>query len=220
MSIEFVTFLKKHGILSQFSAPGNPQQNGVVERSNRTLLDMVRSMMSLSTLPLSFWGYALETTTYILNMVPSKSVPKTPMEMWTGRKVILSHIRIWGCLAYVLKQSFDNLDANSELCWFIGYPKGTRGYNFYSKSDMKVFVSTNAKFMKEEYIMNHIIRDMNEWTEKTKFPSIQDNVVLVDPQPLILDTDKPNMPRRSGKIIRPPVKLTLMGESSLTIPDT
>ena len=78
-------------------------------------------------------------------------------------------------------------------------------------------MNTNAKFMEEEYIMNHIIRDMNEWTEKTKFPSIQDNVVPVNPQPLILDTDTPNMPRHSRRVIRPPVKLTLMGESSLTI---
>ena len=118
--------------------------------------------MSLSTLPLSFWGYALETLAYILNMVPSKSVTKTPMEMWTGRKLILSHIRLWGCPAYVLKQSSDKLDVKSELCWFVGYLKGTRGYNFYNKYDMKVFVSTNAKFMEEEYIMNHIIMDMNE----------------------------------------------------------
>ena len=82
---------------------------------------------------------------------------------------------------------------------------------------MKVFVSTNAKFMEEEYIMNHIIRDTNEWTKKTEFPSIKDNVVHVDPQPLIPNTDTPNMPRRSRRVIRPPVKLTLMGESYLTI---
>ena len=105
-------------------------------------------------------------------MVPSKSVPKTPMEMRTGWKLSLSHIHIWGCPAYVLKQSFDKLDAKSELCCFVGYPKGIRGYYFYSKSNMKVFVSTNFKFMEEEYIMNHIIRDMNEWMEKTEFPSI------------------------------------------------
>ena len=219
MSIEFVSFLKEHGILSQFSVLGTPQQNGVVERRNRTLLDMVRSMISLSTSPLSFWGYALETT-YILNMVSSKSVPKTPMKMWTGRKLILSHISIWGCTAYVLKQSSDKFDARSELCWFVGYPKCTKGYYFYSKSDMKVFVSTNVKFMEEEYIMNQIIRDMNDWTKKSEFPSIQDNVVPIDPQPLIPDTDTPNMPRRSGRVIRPPVKLTLMGESSLTIPES
>ena len=93
----------EHGILSQHSALGTLQQNGVAERKNRTLLDMVMSMMSFSTLPLSFWGYALETTTYILNVVLSKSVPKTPMEMWTCRKLNLSHICIWGCPAYVLR---------------------------------------------------------------------------------------------------------------------
>ena len=94
MSIEFVSSLKDHRILSHFSDLGTPQQNGVAERRNRTLLDMVRSMISLSTLPLSFWGYALEIVAYILNMVPSKSVPKIPMEMWIGRKLILSHILI------------------------------------------------------------------------------------------------------------------------------
>ena len=76
---------------------------------------------------------------------------------------------------------------------------------------------TNAKFMEEEYIMNHIIRDINEWTKKTESLSIQDNVVHVDSQPLILNTNTPNMPHHSGRVIRPLFKLTLMGESSLTI---
>ena len=69
-----------------------------------------------------------------------------------------------GCPDYVLKQSYDKLDEKAKLCWFVGYPKDTKDYNFYNKYDIKVFVSTNAKFMEEEYIMNHIIRDMNEWT--------------------------------------------------------
>ena len=128
--------------------------------------------MSFSILPLSFWGYALGTTAYILNMVPSKSIPKTPMEMLTSRKLNFSHICIWSCLTYVLKQSSNKLDAKSKLCCFVRYPKVARGYYFYSKSGMKVFVSTKAKFMEEEYMMNHIIRDMNEWTKKTEPPSI------------------------------------------------
>ena len=84
---EFRDYLSEQGITSQLSAPGVPQQNGVAERRNRTLMDMVRSMMSYSDLPNSFWGYALETTAYILNLVPSKSVPITPTELWTGRLV-------------------------------------------------------------------------------------------------------------------------------------
>ena len=78
LSGEFKSYLAQEGIISQLSSPGTPQQNGVSERRNRTLLDMVRSMLSYSSLPESFWGYALETAAYILNLVPSKSVSKTP----------------------------------------------------------------------------------------------------------------------------------------------
>ena len=61
---------------------GTPQRNGVSERRNRTLLYMVRSMMYLTDLPLSFWGYALETAAFTLNTAPSKSVETTPYELW------------------------------------------------------------------------------------------------------------------------------------------
>ena len=106
--------------------------------------------MNLHTQSIEQQEFALETVAYILNMVPSKLAPKTPMEKWTRRKLNLSHIRIWGCSAYVLKQSSDKLDANSKLFWFVRCPKGIRDYYFYNKSDMKVLVSTNAKFMVED----------------------------------------------------------------------
>ena len=81
MSQEFDDHLKDCGILSQLTPPGTPQLNGVSERSKRTLLDMVRSMMSLADLPVSFWGYALETAAHTLNRSPSKAVEKTPYEL-------------------------------------------------------------------------------------------------------------------------------------------
>jgi hypothetical protein len=74
--------------------PGELQQNGVAERRNRTLMDMVRSMISYSTLPVSLWMKALKTAIHILNRVLSKSVPKTPYEMWTGRVPSLNHLRV------------------------------------------------------------------------------------------------------------------------------
>ena len=76
LSYEFGLHLIQCGIVSQLMPPGTPQRNGAPERCNRTLLDIVRSMMSLTDLPLSFWGYALETTTFTLNRAPSKS------ELW------------------------------------------------------------------------------------------------------------------------------------------
>ena len=75
-------------------ALGTPQQNGVVERRNRTLLDMVKSMLSYLTLPISFWGYALNTAMYLLNLVPLKSVLKIPIELWIGRKPSMRHLHI------------------------------------------------------------------------------------------------------------------------------
>ena len=84
LSNEFIDHLVQNGILSQLSAPRMPQQNGVVERRNRTFLDMTRSMMSYSELPVFLCGYALEIAAYTLNHILSKSVPKTPRELWSG----------------------------------------------------------------------------------------------------------------------------------------
>ena len=97
MSYEFGLLIKQYGIVSQLMPPGTPQCNGVSERRNRTLLDMVRSMMSLIDLPLSFWGYALETAAFKLNRAPSKSVETTPYEQWFGKKPKLSFLKVWGC---------------------------------------------------------------------------------------------------------------------------
>ena len=83
--------------------PETPQLNGVSERHNSTLLDIVQSMMSLTDLPLSFWGYALETTTFTFNRAPSKSVEMTPCELWFSKKPKLLFLEVWGCDAYVKK---------------------------------------------------------------------------------------------------------------------
>ena len=110
MSYEFGVHLKQCGIVSQLTPPGTPQRNGVSECRNCTLLDMVRSMMSLTDLPLSFWGYALETAAFTLNRAPSKSVETTPYELWFGKKQKLSFLKVWGCDAYV--KSFILISSN------------------------------------------------------------------------------------------------------------
>ena len=103
--------------------PGTPQHNGVSERHNRTLLDIVQSMMYLTDLPLSFWGYALETAAFTLNRAPSKSVEMTPYELWFGKKPKLSFLKVWGCDAYVKKFQADKLEPKADKCIFIGHPK-------------------------------------------------------------------------------------------------
>ena len=105
-------------------------------------------MISYSSLPVNFWGYAISTAVNILNVVPSKSISKTPLELWNGRKPSLRHYHIWGCLAHVLNKKANKLESCTEVYLFVGYPKGTRGRIFYSPKDKKVFVSTHATFLK------------------------------------------------------------------------
>ena len=86
--------------------------------------------MSYASLPVSFWGYTLEIAQYRLNLVPSKAIFTTPKELWTGRKPSLGHVRIWGSPAHMLKRDPCKLELRSEVCLFVGYPRGTKGYLF------------------------------------------------------------------------------------------
>ena len=146
LSYEFGLHLKQCEIVSQLTPPGTPQCNGVSERRNRTSVDMVRSMMSLIGLSLSFWGYALETVAFTFNRAPSKSIETTSYELWFSSKPKLSFLKVWGCDAYVKKFHPDKLKPKSEKCVFIEYPKVTIGYTFYHKSEGKLFVAKMDPF--------------------------------------------------------------------------
>ncbi|GJV04595.1 retrovirus-related pol polyprotein from transposon TNT 1-94 [Tanacetum coccineum] len=133
--------MKSYGIVSQHTPPYTPQHNGVSERRNQTLLDMVRSMMNLTTLPKSFWGYALESVICILNIVPTKKVEMTPYEIWYGKAPKLSYLRVWGCETLVKQDTSDKLNRRSIKCIFGGYPKETMSYYFYYPLENKIFVA-------------------------------------------------------------------------------
>ena len=152
LSYEFGLQLKQCEIVSLHTPPGTPQCNGVSERHNCTLLDMVRSMMSLTDLSLSFWGYALETAAFTLNRAPSKFVEMTPYELWFGKKHKLWFLKVWGCDTYVKRLQPDKLEPKSEKCVFIGYPKKTIGYTFYHRSEGKIFVAENGSFEEKEFL--------------------------------------------------------------------
>ncbi|KAL0400368.1 UNVERIFIED_CONTAM: hypothetical protein Sradi_2380100 [Sesamum radiatum] len=112
---------------------------------------MVRSMMSLTELRPSFWGYALDTAAKLLNIALSKSVPRTPYEIWHGKPASYKYLRVWGSPAYVKRLVGDKLDSRSSLCRFIGYSKETVGYYFYDPTEQKIFVSRNAVFLEKVF---------------------------------------------------------------------
>ena len=113
---------------------------------------MVRSMMSYTDLPISLWGFALQTASYILNRVPSKFVSTTPYEIWNGRKPSLKHVKIWGCPAFIKRLKSDKLDVKSIKGRFVGYPKDSLGFCFYLPAEQLIVVSRDAIFLEKEFL--------------------------------------------------------------------
>ncbi|RVW79209.1 Retrovirus-related Pol polyprotein from transposon TNT 1-94 [Vitis vinifera] len=142
----FAKYLMECGIVPQYTMPGTPSQNGVAERRNRTLKDMVRSMISHSTLPESLWGEADST-----HEVPSKAVAKTPYELWTSKKPSIRHLHVWGCPAEArpYKPNEKKLDSRTVSCYFVGYSKRSRGFKFYDPLTRSFFETGNAKFIED-----------------------------------------------------------------------
>ena len=115
-SKEFISFCSEHKIERHFSTPYTPQQNGVVVRKNRTILDMTRAMLKNKNLPKVFWGEAVSTAAYLLNGAPTKSLEgKTPHEGWTRRKPSVEHLKAFGGIVFVktLGKSLRKLDDRS-----------------------------------------------------------------------------------------------------------
>lgn len=100
-SQEFQLFCETHGIQRHLTAPYSPQQNGVVERRNRTLMEMTRSILKHMNVPNYLWGEAVRHGTYIINRVATRVlVSKTPYEAFKLRKPNIEHLRIFGCIGY------------------------------------------------------------------------------------------------------------------------
>ncbi|GJW91054.1 retrotransposon protein, putative, ty1-copia subclass [Tanacetum coccineum] len=209
MSQEFLDHLKDHGIIAHRTPPYTPQHNGVSERRNRTLLDMVRSMMSQTTLSKSFSDYALETAARILNMVPTKKVEKIPYEVWHRQAPKLSYLKVWGCEAFVKRDTLtkpDKLEPRSIKCIFIGYPKETMGYSFYYPPENKVLVARNAKLLENSLITQEAsgsLEDLEINQEEDTHPSIgtslhheEDDLEIDEPQSDIIPICRSTRTRR------------------------
>jgi transposase InsO family protein len=130
-SNEFNDFCVTQGIKRQLTAAYTPQQNGVSERKNRTLLNIVRSMLSCRNVPKRFWPEAIKWATYIMNRCPTVSVKSvTPEEAWCNIKPSVHHFRVFGCLAYahVPNSQRKKLDSKSIKCVHLGISDESKAY--------------------------------------------------------------------------------------------
>ena len=128
---EFVDFCKHHGIKKKTTTRYTPQQNGVAERKNCTIMNMVRSLLRARKLSKDYWAEVVACSVYILNRSPTSSVQGRVLEeKWSGLKVTVSHFRIFGCLAFahVPEELRKRLDDRSEKYIFIGYSEQSKAY--------------------------------------------------------------------------------------------
>lgn len=151
MSKEFILFCKANSIHRELTAPYIPEQNGVAERKNHTVMEMTRSLLQAKGLSNQFWVEAVATSVYLLNLSPTRAVMnQTPFEAWRGTKIFVSHFRVFGCIAYALvnSQVRQKLDENFEKCIFVGHCTQSKAYRLFNPLSGKIVISKNVVFDK------------------------------------------------------------------------
>jgi hypothetical protein len=148
---QFTTYLHTMGIERQVTVARTPQQNGVAERANRTIMEAARSMLHAAGLPLEFWEYAVLTAVYLRNRSPTRALTDaTPYEAWRGDKPDLSHLRAFGCRAYMHLDSTrrSKLQPRSVPVIFVGYAPEAKGWLVYDpvSSNKKTHTSRDVTF--------------------------------------------------------------------------
>nr|ABA94371.1 retrotransposon protein, putative, Ty1-copia subclass [Oryza sativa Japonica Group] len=163
-SNEFASFCEEFGIIHERTPPYSPQSNGVAERKNRTLTEMVNAMLDTAGLSKEWWSDAVLITCHVLNKIPMKHKEVTPFEEWERKKLNLSYLRTWGCLAKVnvpiaKKQK---LRPNTVDCVFLGYAIHSVGYRFLIVNSRvpdihvgTIIESRDATFFENEFSMKH-----------------------------------------------------------------
>ena len=172
-NVEMEAFCNKNGFDHNFSAPRTPQQNGVVERKNRTLQEMARSTLNENGLPKYFWAEAVSTACYIVNRVMIRSIlNKTPYELWKGRKPNIGYLKVFGCKCFILntKDNLGKFDSKSNVGIFLGYSTTSKAYRVFNKRTLVV-----------EESMHVIFDESNTLCEERKLDD--DDIVVLEPSP-------------------------------------
>jgi hypothetical protein len=146
-SKEFMDYCSKHGIKRKFSIARTPQQNGVVERKNKTVQEMAQTMLMDSKLTDIFWTHAVHTTVHIQNRVMLKNnTEKTPYELWKGRPTNVKHFRVFGRKCYIKREygRMGKFDSRVDKGVLVGYSSTRKAYKCYNLRLNKVVESINV----------------------------------------------------------------------------
>lgn len=169
-------FLKTNGIRMQYTAAYSPQQNGVAERKNRSLMEMARCMLLDAKLDFKFWAEAVSTANFMQNRLPSRVLESTPYQLWNGRKPNFNVFNRFGDAAYVHipTDKRHKLQSKSKLMTFIGYDEHSKAYRMLDEKSCRVHVSRDVRFV------GH--------TSENHQPE-PENQVIVEEEPSVKDED-------------------------------
>jgi len=154
MSGEFKDYLSSQGIRHEKTVADTPQQNGVAERMNRTLMELARSMIHHAGISPRFWAEAISTATYIRNRVPTSALGnRTPHEKWNGAKPDISHLKVFGCTAHawIPDNKRTKLQSKTVKLRFVGYSLTSKGYRLFDDETHKTVVRRDVAFNEDEF---------------------------------------------------------------------
>ena len=153
-SSKFKRFCRDSKIKQEFTVPETPQQNGVAERFNRTIVEMGRCLLIQAKLPKKYWVRALDTATHIRNLTVSanSNEGKSPFELFTGKTARRNHLRVFGCTAYVKRRKMNirKLDPRSVKAKFIGYDSNSTAYVLQELTTKKIIKARIVTFKEDE----------------------------------------------------------------------
>lgn len=157
---QFEEYLKLKGIRHQLTVPHTPEQNGVAERTNRTIVEKARTLLQDAGCEKRMWAESINAAVYLKNRSPHKAVKdKTPEEVWTGEKVNLGHLRVFGCIAYVHvpKVARQKWDAKGKPYIFTGYCEETKGYRLFDPEEPgKIIKARDVIFLEDKFTLDEV----------------------------------------------------------------
>ena len=175
----FSAFCTKHGIIHETTPPYSPQSNGVAERKNRTLKEMMNTILISSGLPQSMWGEVVLSANYLLNKVSRKTETKTLYELWFGRKPSYKYLKVWGCLAKVMVPTPKKMKIRPKTVdyIFIGYAQNSSTYQFlvYKSNNPDIHKNTIME-SKNASFFEHIFPYINKEHESSSSLQIHENI--------------------------------------------
>jgi hypothetical protein len=199
VSNAFTNYLKSKGIHHELTIAHTPEQNGVAERMNRTLLESARAMIAHAELPNHYWAEAVAAAAYVCNRTTTTAIKenKTPYERWYGRKPRVSHLKVFGCVAYahVPDSERRKLDKKAVKLRFVGYSRKSKGYRLFNEQTQKLLNRIDVIFNETEF-------KLTREDDRKETLEVNEGTTTVD----VNEHDSGNERRRSERQKRAPVR--------------